>query len=297
MTDRYPVRVVVNGAPRAVDVSTSETLLDALRWDLSLTGSKECCAEGECGACTVLVDGRAVNSCLVLAVEADGLDITTVEGLECGDRLSRAAGRVPGDRRRSSAASASPGMVCRPRRCWRRTRTRASRGGAGGPGRQPVPLRRLPADRRRRAGTAGEAPGATSGRSCGVTERPIGVSAAGSAARSGVTGRRSSSSATYGSTDVLHVRAGHARLRASAHPVDRHREAERVPGVRDVMTAGDLPDPMPRFGPVSRTGRCWRSARRTSTASRWPPSPRRPRRPPRPRPPSSGSPSRSSRRS
>ena len=88
MTDRYPLRLVVNGTPRAVDVASTETLLDALRWDLSLTGSKECCAEGECGACNVLVDGRAVNSCLVLAVEADGMDVTTVEGLESGAGLS-----------------------------------------------------------------------------------------------------------------------------------------------------------------------------------------------------------------
>ena len=88
MAGSRPLRVVVNGVPRAVDVAGTATLLDALRWDLSLTGSKECCAEGECGACTVLVDGRAVNSCLVLAVEADGMDITTVEGLESGDRLS-----------------------------------------------------------------------------------------------------------------------------------------------------------------------------------------------------------------
>ena len=82
------MRLVVNGTPRAVEVASTETLLDALRWDLSLTGSKECCAEGECGACTVLVDGRAVNSCLVLAVEADGMDVTTVEGLESGGGLS-----------------------------------------------------------------------------------------------------------------------------------------------------------------------------------------------------------------
>jgi carbon-monoxide dehydrogenase small subunit len=83
------VNVTVNGAPRQIDVSTSETLLDALRWDLDLTGSKECCAVGECGACTVLIDGRAVDSCLVLAAEAEGMVITTIEGLESGGRLSR----------------------------------------------------------------------------------------------------------------------------------------------------------------------------------------------------------------
>jgi carbon-monoxide dehydrogenase small subunit len=83
------VRVTVNGTPREIEVSTSETLLDALRWDLDLTGSKECCAEGECGACTVLIGDRSVNSCLVLAVEADGMEITTVEGLEGGGQLSR----------------------------------------------------------------------------------------------------------------------------------------------------------------------------------------------------------------
>jgi aerobic-type carbon monoxide dehydrogenase small subunit (CoxS/CutS family) len=83
-----PVRLTVNGIERTVDAAGTETLLDALRWDLGLTGSKECCAEGECGACTVLVDGRAINSCLVLAVEADGLEVVTVEGLENGGRLS-----------------------------------------------------------------------------------------------------------------------------------------------------------------------------------------------------------------
>src|ERR1700710_816754 len=89
MSDTYPVRVTVNGAPRDLGVSTTETLLDALRWNLDLTGSKECCAEGECGACTVLVGDRAVNACLVLAVEADGLDITTIEGVGSGAGLSR----------------------------------------------------------------------------------------------------------------------------------------------------------------------------------------------------------------
>src|SRR3954464_3526846 len=88
-SDRVAVEVTVNGGPRTVDVGSTETLLDALRWDLDLTGSKECCAEGECGACTVLIDGRSVNSCLVLAVEADGTDVTTIEGLGADGGLSR----------------------------------------------------------------------------------------------------------------------------------------------------------------------------------------------------------------
>ena len=66
------ITITVNGAPRTLDVQTHHTLLEVLRDQLNLTGTKECCAEGECGACTVLLNGRAVNSCLVLAVECDG---------------------------------------------------------------------------------------------------------------------------------------------------------------------------------------------------------------------------------
>jgi aerobic carbon-monoxide dehydrogenase small subunit len=83
-----PVELVVNGRRHGVEVPVHRTLLDALREELGLTGTKECCAEGECGACTVLLDGDAVNSCLVLAVEADGREVTTIEGLAGGDRLS-----------------------------------------------------------------------------------------------------------------------------------------------------------------------------------------------------------------
>src|SRR5206468_10365907 len=64
------------------------TLLDVLREDLGLTGTKECCLVGECGACTVLLDGHSVDSCLVLGVEADGASVTTVEGLALDGRLS-----------------------------------------------------------------------------------------------------------------------------------------------------------------------------------------------------------------
>jgi aerobic carbon-monoxide dehydrogenase small subunit len=83
------VRCTVNGAERTIDVSARTTLLDALRWQLGLTGTKKCCAEGECGACTVMLDGRAVMSCLVLAVEADDAAVVTIEGLETGGQLSR----------------------------------------------------------------------------------------------------------------------------------------------------------------------------------------------------------------
>jgi carbon-monoxide dehydrogenase small subunit len=82
-----PVDVVVNGRARTLDVEAHHTLLDVLRDDLGLTGTKSCCLVGECGACAVMVDGRVVDSCLVLAAEADGASITTVEGLAADGRL------------------------------------------------------------------------------------------------------------------------------------------------------------------------------------------------------------------
>jgi carbon-monoxide dehydrogenase small subunit len=82
------IQVEVNGRRRSVDVLAHHTLLEALREDLGLTGTKECCLVGECGACTVIVDGRSVDSCLMLAAEANGSSITTVEGLAEGARLA-----------------------------------------------------------------------------------------------------------------------------------------------------------------------------------------------------------------
>lgn len=82
---RVPIELTLNGSPRRVDVEPHETLLDALRDDLALTGAKECCLVGECGACTVILNGRSVDSCLVLAVEADGGTLLTVEGLASRD--------------------------------------------------------------------------------------------------------------------------------------------------------------------------------------------------------------------
>lgn len=81
MTPTMPIELTVNGRPRTLEVAIHHTLLDVLRDDLGLTGTKECCLVGECGACTVSLDGRIVDSCLVLAVEADGAVVTTIEGL------------------------------------------------------------------------------------------------------------------------------------------------------------------------------------------------------------------------
>ena len=92
MSDTLSIDIQVNGRPYRLDVPASRTLLDLLRDDLALTGAKECCVVGECGACSVLVNGMAVNSCLMLAVEADGAEITTVEGLATDGKLDSLQG-------------------------------------------------------------------------------------------------------------------------------------------------------------------------------------------------------------
>jgi len=81
------VTINVNGKPRELDVDTRTTLLDALREHLQLTGTKKGCDHGQCGACTVIADGRRINSCLTLAVMHEGSDVTTIEGLGMPDKL------------------------------------------------------------------------------------------------------------------------------------------------------------------------------------------------------------------
>jgi carbon-monoxide dehydrogenase small subunit len=87
MNEQPRYRLRVNGQDREVSAPAHHTLLDVLRDELRLTGTKECCAEGECGACTVHVDGMAVCSCLVIAAEMAGHEITTIEGLASGGHL------------------------------------------------------------------------------------------------------------------------------------------------------------------------------------------------------------------
>jgi aerobic carbon-monoxide dehydrogenase small subunit len=85
--NKVTINCTVNGEPRAVEAHPMERLLDVLRQQLGLTGTKEGCGEGECGACSVLLDGALVNSCLVPALQAEGAEIKTIEGVATGEQL------------------------------------------------------------------------------------------------------------------------------------------------------------------------------------------------------------------
>jgi xanthine dehydrogenase YagT iron-sulfur-binding subunit len=86
-SSRVAIGLRVNGTGHALDLDARTSLLDLLREHLGLTGAKKGCNRGECGACTVLLDGARVNACMVLAASADGREVTTVEGLAAGGRL------------------------------------------------------------------------------------------------------------------------------------------------------------------------------------------------------------------
>ena len=100
-------RLIVNGKRWKLDVHPLKRLLDVLREDCALTGTKEGCGEGECGACTVLVDGSPVNSCLVPAAHADGARLTTIEGLDGRHSLQRAFVEHGG----AQCGICTPGMI------------------------------------------------------------------------------------------------------------------------------------------------------------------------------------------
>ena len=85
--EKMPVNLKINGAEHRLEIAPWVSLLDCLRERLNLTGTKKGCDHGQCGACTVLVDGKRINSCLTLAVMKDGAEITTIEGLANGDEL------------------------------------------------------------------------------------------------------------------------------------------------------------------------------------------------------------------
>lgn len=84
---KVPIELQVNGSSYYLHAEPRQTLLDVLRFDLNMTGTKKVCNMGECGACTVLMDGKAVYSCLILAIECEGHQILTIEGLSKGQKL------------------------------------------------------------------------------------------------------------------------------------------------------------------------------------------------------------------
>jgi carbon-monoxide dehydrogenase small subunit len=101
------MRLILNGKTRRIDPHPLKRLLDVLREDCRLTGTKEGCGEGECGACTVLVDGAPVNSCLVPAAHVDGARVTTIEGLGGRHPLQRAFVEHGG----AQCGICTPGMI------------------------------------------------------------------------------------------------------------------------------------------------------------------------------------------
>lgn len=112
MPDAAKIRITfrVNGSERAVHAWPMSRLLDVLREELRLTGTKEGCGEGECGACAVLLDGELVNSCLVPAAQADGASITTIEGVAKGEHL-HAVQQAFLDHGGAQCGICTPGMV------------------------------------------------------------------------------------------------------------------------------------------------------------------------------------------
>ena len=87
MNEPRDIRVTINGEAYSISAAPNETLLDFLRYRRGLVGTKKGCDTGDCGSCTVLVDGKAVNSCLVLAVETNGASVTTIEGMISAGQL------------------------------------------------------------------------------------------------------------------------------------------------------------------------------------------------------------------
>ena len=105
------INLKINGAERQIEVAPWTTLLDLLRERLDLTGTKKGCDHGQCGACTVLVDGKRINSCLTLAVMQDGAEITTIEGLADGDQLHPLQSAFV-ERDAFQCGYCTPGQIC-----------------------------------------------------------------------------------------------------------------------------------------------------------------------------------------
>jgi carbon-monoxide dehydrogenase small subunit len=110
MITKTEIEFKVNGESHKLEVFPMDRLLDVLREELRLTGTKEGCGEGECGACTVILDGQIVNSCLVPVAQVNGADITTIEGVADGDQL-HAVQQAFIDHGGAQCGICTPGMI------------------------------------------------------------------------------------------------------------------------------------------------------------------------------------------
>ena len=271
MGDSNPIEITVNGRRYSLDVGSPTSLLDLLRDTLRLYGPKECCGVGECGACTVSVDGRTVNSCLMLAVEADEAEVVTIEGLgaEELDPLQQAFI----DHGAVQCGFCIPGMIMSARALLNQDiqadneKIREALSGnlcrCGGYNRIVEAVRAVAITSQLGkdglaensagddAGVGPHRPDHAPGRHGPNLETYIGANVRRFGGRERVSGTQQFL-ADIALPDMLHVKlvtldAARARIVS----IDTT-EARAVPGVVDIITARDLPKPVPRFGPVYR---------------------------------------------
>jgi aerobic-type carbon monoxide dehydrogenase small subunit (CoxS/CutS family) len=267
MGDMSRIKIDLNGRRHLLDVGSNTTLLDLLRDTIHLYGSKECCGVGECGACTVLVDGRTANSCLMLAVEADGAEVTTIEGLGAGslNALQQAFLKygavqcgfcIPG---MLMAAQALLNQDQHPNEEKIREALSGNLCRCGGYNRIVAAVRSVA-----KASGSGKCTGADASQNFGfgrllaeiAPHRPgqnMQASVGADVPRLGgierVTGSQQflADIPLPGMLYVKLVTLDAARARIIGIDLS---EARRVPGVIAIITADDLPKPVPRFGPV-----------------------------------------------
>ncbi len=201
MSPRRTVNLNVNGKARRVSVPPMKRLLDVLREECGLTGTKEGCGEGECGACTVLLDGAPVNACLVPAIHADGARVVTVEGLARGGRLN-VLQQAFAEHGGAQCGMCTPGMLVTASALLAATRGR------------------VPGD--------AEVRGALSGTLCRCTGYQKIVDAVRDAARRSVAPRRKVAKKKAAKAKAAPRRAGATKKRAAARPAPRRKAARRV---------------------------------------------------------------------
>ena len=108
--DPHPIKLTINGNPYEVSAPARRTLVDLIRYDIGLTGTKEACSVGVCGACTVMMDGHIVASCITLALQAEDADITTIEGVASANHL-HAVQQAFIDHGGAQCGICTPGMI------------------------------------------------------------------------------------------------------------------------------------------------------------------------------------------